>query len=107
MPRYQRMTSQTCSLWVGSGGRRVWRLGGTLRFVLGLGAAAWVAGYLPMRAQTNPTSEVTQGFTPAAIAPGSPAGSYALSGFDTVNLFNGKVNVRLPLLDIGGRGEAG
>jgi hypothetical protein len=41
------------------------------------------------------------------VAPGSPSGSYALSGFDTVNYFSGTLNVRLPLVQVGGRGEAG
>ncbi len=41
---------------------------------------------------------------PPALAPGSPAGSYRLSDIDTVNLFNGSVNVNLPLTGISGRG---
>ena len=49
----------------------------------------------------------TDGTTPAGLAPGSPAGSYALSDFDTVNPYNGGLNVRLPLLRVGGRGGAG
>jgi len=32
----------------------------------------------------------TDGATPPSIAPGSPAGSYALSGIDTVDLYSGK-----------------
>ena len=44
--------------------------------------------------------------TPPSMAPGAPAGSYALSGFDTVNLYNGFLNFRLPLLKVGGRGAA-
>lgn len=47
------------------------------------------------------------GTTPPSMAPGSPAGSYVLSGFETINLFSGKLNFRLPLLNVGGRGEAG
>jgi RHS repeat-associated protein len=38
---------------------------------------------------------------------GRPAGSYDLSDFDNINLFNGNLNFRLPLLNLGGRGEAG
>ena len=45
--------------------------------------------------------------TPPGQAPGAPAGSYALSGFDNVNLFNGNLNFALPLMRIGGRGETG
>jgi len=58
------------------------------------------------RAQQSTTS-ITDGTTPSGMAPGSPAGSYALSGFDNVNLFNGNLNFRLPLLGISGRGSAG
>ncbi|MGH9753595.1 MAG: hypothetical protein ACREA2_12500 [Blastocatellia bacterium] len=45
--------------------------------------------------------------TPPGLAPGAPAGSYALSDLDNINLFNGNLNVRLPLLKMGGRGSAG
>jgi len=58
------------------------------------------------QAQTITTSS-TDGGTPLALTPGTPAGSYALSGFDNVNLYNGNLNFSLPLLHIGGRGEAG
>ena len=53
------------------------------------------------------TTTITDGRTPSGVAPGSPAGSYPLSGFDNVNLFNGNLNFRLPLLSVGGRGSAG
>lgn len=49
----------------------------------------------------------TDGATPLGLAPGAPAGSYPLSDFEDVNLFNGTLNVALPLVKIGGRGEAG
>ena len=52
------------------------------------------------------TTSVTDGRTPSALQPGSPAGSYPLSGFDNINLYNGNLNFRLPLLQIGGRGSA-
>jgi RHS repeat-associated protein len=52
------------------------------------------------------TTSVTDGRTPQALTPGSPVGSYALSGFDSVNLYNGNLNFRLPLLAVGGRGAA-
>ena len=48
-----------------------------------------------------------KGFTPLTEQPGAPVGSYPLSGFDNVNLFNGHMNFRLPLMQIGGRGKAG
>ncbi|HEV2763481.1 MAG TPA: hypothetical protein VGV38_10935, partial [Pyrinomonadaceae bacterium] len=49
----------------------------------------------------------TDGATPAGLSPGTPAGSYALSGMESVNLFNGSLSFRLPLLKVGGRGSAG
>ena len=48
----------------------------------------------------------TDGTTPLALSPGAPAGSYALSGFETINEYNGNLNFKLPLLQIGGRGSA-
>lgn len=48
----------------------------------------------------------TDNVTPGALKPGSPAGSYALEDFDTVNLYNGHLNFILPLLKMGGRGSA-
>src|SRR6266536_2852505 len=50
---------------------------------------------------------ITYGSMPPAIAPGSPAGSYALSGLDNISLYSGQINLRLPLLQVGGRGGAG
>lgn len=50
---------------------------------------------------------VTDGSTPLGLTPGMPAGSYALSDFDSVNLYNGGLGFRLPLLGIDGRGGAG
>ena len=58
-------------------------------------------------AQTAPASSSSGGITPIGMRPGAPAGSYALSGFDTVNHFSGLMNFRLPLLSVGGRGSAG
>jgi RHS repeat-associated protein len=49
----------------------------------------------------------TDGTTPAALAPGAPAGSYSLSDFENINVFNGNLNARFPLLHIGGRGSSG
>jgi YD repeat-containing protein len=59
---------------------------------------------LPAAAQS---SRPTDGSTPLGLSPGAPAGSYGLSGFDNVNLYNGGLNFHLPLLNIGGRGGAG
>ena len=38
--------------------------------------------------------------TPVGLQPGSPAGSYALSGLDTINLYNGSNSITIPLLKI-------
>ena len=48
----------------------------------------------------------TAGTTPLGTAPGAPTGSYALSGFDNINLFNANLNFRLPVSGAGGRGGA-
>ena len=49
---------------------------------------------------TNPYT----GFTPSGLEPG---GGFSLSGFDNINPATGSMNVALPLLQIGGRGQAG
>lgn len=49
----------------------------------------------------------TDGLTPSALTAGAPTGAYALSGFETVNPYNGGLNFSLPLLQVGGRGGAG
>ena len=59
------------------------------------------------RAQAPYFEPSAKSFTPLTEQPGAPAGSYPLSGFDNVNLFNGHLNFRLPLMQIGGRGTAG
>lgn len=51
--------------------------------------------------------DALQGVTPSGLAPGSPAGSYSLSGFETINAYNGNLNFNLPLVSVGGRGGAG
>jgi YD repeat-containing protein len=53
------------------------------------------------------TTSPTDGSTPLGLSPGSPSGSHALSGFESVNPYNGNLNVHLPLISIGGRGGAG
>lgn len=44
--------------------------------------------------------------TPPTQAAGSPSGSYALDNFESINLYNGHLNVSMPLLQISGRGSA-
>src|SRR4051812_31709939 len=48
----------------------------------------------------------TDGTTPLGLSPGSPSGTYALSDFDLVNLYNGSLNFRLPIYNVAGRGGA-
>ena len=55
--------------------------------------------------QTTSTG-VEDAVTPVAIQPGTPDGVYRLSDFEHVNVYNGQVSSSLPLLEIGGRGEA-
>ena len=52
-------------------------------------------------------SSATDGATPAGYTAGAPAGSYQLSGFDTINFFNGNLNFNLPFLQLKGRGGSG
>src|SRR5215471_10971087 len=71
--------------------------------------ALWPCLLLCLLASTaRPQSDATptDGSTPLGMTPGGPAGSYPLSGFDAVNLYNGKLTINLPLLGIGGRGAA-
>ena len=64
----------------------------------------WVALFqAPAWAQRG----ITDALTPPAVAIGSTSGSYVLSGFESVNHYSGKLQFALPLLGIGGRGEAG
>src|SRR5215212_3745560 len=49
----------------------------------------------------------TDGTTPLALTPGAPTGSYTLSDFEDVNLYNGTLNFSLPFAKIDGRGDAG
>src|SRR5258707_331080 len=64
-------------------------------------------GLFPVAPAQTLGNSVIDGPVPASVKPGSPATAYPLEGFDTVNLYNGKVNVAIPLLKIGGRGESG
>src|ERR671927_1535293 len=69
-------------------------------------ASAAFALFLLAAAAAAQTSNTTEGTTPPGIAPGAPAGSYGLSGFENVNLYSGNLNFHLPLVRAGGRGGA-
>lgn len=64
-----------------------------------------LSGVLAVQSSAQ-TSNPNSGSTPSGLKPGSPSGSYSLSGFDNVNLYNGNLSFHLPLLGIGGRGDA-
>src|SRR5947207_490717 len=67
--------------------------------------AALAVGLMPSKVTAD--TEPLQAMTPPGIAAGPIEGSLAGSQIDSVNLYNGKLSVHLPLLSIGGRGEAG
>jgi RHS repeat-associated protein len=48
----------------------------------------------------------TDGTTPLGLTAGAPSGTYPLSDFDIVNLYNGTLSFRLPIYQIAGRGGA-
>ena len=68
-----------------------------------------VASLMVTEAQAPPTVSVriTDGTVPPTLAPGGPIGSYLNSDIEQVSVLNGKLNVTVPLLAVGGRGEAG
>ena len=55
-----------------------------------------------------PTGLHAQGGGPLLpeFAPGDPASSYALSGIDNINYYNGSLNIHVPVAAIGARGAA-
>ncbi|NOT62628.1 MAG: hypothetical protein HOP19_20675 [Acidobacteria bacterium] len=57
-------------------------------------------------AQAHNTSTINGGTSPGN-APGAPAGSYKLSDFERINLYNGHLSLSFPLLQVAGRGTAG
>jgi len=69
-----------------------------IAFILAL-ALAFSLQSMTAQAQAPPT----HGTTAPAIASGSPAGSYELSQFETINPYNGGLNFRLNLGQFGGR----
>ncbi|MEW6732370.1 MAG: hypothetical protein AB1489_13665 [Acidobacteriota bacterium] len=57
---------------------------------------------------TSGTASATDRSTPSALAPGTnPIGSYGGSNFDSINLFNGNLNLTFPLASLGGRAGLG
>jgi RHS repeat-associated protein len=68
--------------------------------------ACSIALLLALLSSSVTAQRLGAGTTFPGIEPGAPAGSYALSGFDTVNLYNGNLNLHLPLFQSAGRGGA-
>ena len=52
------------------------------------------------------TQNIVDGLTPPAIAPGAPIGVQQITELETINLYNGQLSTAIPLLTVGGRGEA-
>jgi hypothetical protein len=69
-----------------------------------LGLSVLAAFAIDAAAQT--LTSATDSTTPLGLAQGAPAGSFELSGFESVNPYNGNLSFHLPLLHIGGRGGA-
>lgn len=69
-------------------------------------AAAALVAMTMATAYGDVSTSAVSGITPANLGPGAAAGAYALSGFESVNLYSGGLSFHLPLLEIGGRGEA-
>src|ERR1051325_8434047 len=75
-----------------------------------LGCMIWLTFLLAavatgIRAQSTATN-LEGNETPGALKPGAPAGSYALSGIENINIYNGNLSAGIPLLKVGGRGDA-
>jgi RHS repeat-associated protein len=62
--------------------------------------------FLSTHSSGQTTQTTTDKMTPSGITPGAPAGSYPLTGLESVNLFNGNLDFHLPLLALEGRGSA-
>ena len=69
----------------------------------------FIIGMLGLAALSNAqvAKKTTDYNVPYDIKPGTPEGSYRLSGIDNINPHGGKLSVALPVLEIGTRGEAG
>jgi RHS repeat-associated protein len=61
---------------------------------------------LAATASAQSATRPTDSTTPLGLEQGAPAGAFELSGFESVNPYNGNLNFHLPLLHIGGRGGA-
>ena len=69
-----------------------------------LGCAFFASSVNAQVGQTNTVWSITNGITPTVVAPGNPIDVYSLNGWESVNKYQGKVNIAVPLLTIGARG---
>src|SRR5256714_14123841 len=67
-----------------------------------LSALILLSAALAGGAVAQTTSRPTDGSTPLGLSAGAPARSFALSGFDNINLYNRSLHFPLPHLPIGG-----
>jgi hypothetical protein len=74
--------------------------------LLGLAQLSLLLLLLSSSVSAQSSQTTTDKMTPSGIAPGAPAGSYPLSGFENINMFNGNLDLRLPLIALDGRGAA-
>ncbi|HWF90602.1 MAG TPA: hypothetical protein VN659_17275, partial [Pyrinomonadaceae bacterium] len=77
-----------------------------LRFTTIIVSAVLLLLTLSTHSVGQTTQSTTDKMTPSGIQPGAPAGSYPLSGMESINLYNGNLDFRLPLLSLDGRGSA-
>jgi RHS repeat-associated protein len=78
----------------------------TITVAKSLFALTFVSLLVTIPANGQTFTSVTDGSTPSALTPGAPTGSYALTGFENINLYNGNLNFALPIIRVGGRGGA-
>ncbi len=73
-------------------------------------ATALLAAVPVLLAQSSPPSApVTNpldGLTPQAMRGAEPSSTYVLSGFDSINYYSGSMHFALPVVKVGGRGDA-
>ncbi|HPT28804.1 MAG TPA: hypothetical protein PLZ95_20450, partial [Bryobacteraceae bacterium] len=66
-----------------------------------------VACCITAHGQSGFSRNLTDGLIPPAVAPGAPLSAKQVSDVEHINLYNGNLSVAIPILSVGGRGEAG
>ena len=75
------------------------------RAVRGAGRLAAAITLVAGLATPQTMKSLLDGTTPPGAAPGAQMGAFALTDLESINLFSGGLNVTVPLLTVGGRGE--